>query len=155
MHCPFCAEDISDSATVCKHCHRDFSFAKGLLEANRVLTTKVHDLSANVGRMNSEIAQIRFELTQRHADHASYGADLIAARYVALVSPKYFGRYVLLPVATLLLLDYLLDIRLYVSLVYLRLASVVVGVVLGYNLFGKLAIPITASIFIGANAAGL
>lgn len=44
MNCPFCAEEIKDAAVVCKHCHRDLSIVRPVLEQLRAMAARIEVL---------------------------------------------------------------------------------------------------------------
>ncbi|HXP95544.1 MAG TPA: hypothetical protein VN809_02450 [Telmatospirillum sp.] len=61
MNCPFCDEDIKDRALVCKHCGRDLSILKPVLDRFESLETRLvavetalHTLSGHVDTVRSK-----------------------------------------------------------------------------------------------------
>jgi len=46
VNCPFCAEEIKDAAVVCKHCHRDLSIVRPVLEQLRAMAGRIEVLEA-------------------------------------------------------------------------------------------------------------
>lgn len=46
MNCPFCAEDIKDEAVVCKHCRRDLSIVRPVLDQLKAMASRIEALEA-------------------------------------------------------------------------------------------------------------
>jgi hypothetical protein len=55
MDCPFCAEDLKDNASVCKHCGRDLLNIRPLIDLNQQLAKRVAELE---GRITSIATQL-------------------------------------------------------------------------------------------------
>jgi len=49
MQCPFCAEDILDQALVCRHCHRDLTVLRPVIDRFAALTRRIDELEAKLG----------------------------------------------------------------------------------------------------------
>jgi hypothetical protein len=45
MKCPFCAEEVKDDATVCKHCRYDLTVVRALMERIEDLTKQLQSVA--------------------------------------------------------------------------------------------------------------
>jgi hypothetical protein len=49
MKCPFCAEEVKDDATVCKHCRYDLTVVRALMERIEDLTKQLQSRCRRAG----------------------------------------------------------------------------------------------------------
>ena len=117
MDCPFCAEEIKDDAIVCKHCRRDISIPKPILEQNRAL-------SSMVAALEEEVAQLRRLVAERPS------APPTPASPPGF--PEYAVGYLLTPIVLLVAAHYLLIMRFDINPIYLRVASMLIPLPFGY-----------------------
>lgn len=57
MRCPFCAEDVHDDASVCRHCGNDLKIPESLTEENAELKERVADLQRELTDLHGRLAQ--------------------------------------------------------------------------------------------------
>jgi len=133
MRCLFCAEEIKDEATVCKHCHRDLSIVKPLMDQNAALTKRIDELQTEVSQLRTDLGEVRRMGRAREAFDARHTLSYSAILYWR----GYLARYVLLPVLLLLLAHYLMNITFNIPLIYLRVVSLAIGFGLGYSMFWR------------------
>lgn len=57
MRCPFCAEDVHDDASVCRHCGNDLKIPESLIEENAELKERVADLQRELTDLHGRLAQ--------------------------------------------------------------------------------------------------
>ena len=134
MDCPFCAETVKDEAIACKHCGRE-------LRVVRPVVIEIQNLVAEL-------------------DHLQRDLDRVRARLALLDRPARFlvihcALYVVLPTLLLLLAHYLITVTLNVSPLYLRIASVIIPLPFGLELYTLHKIGFRGAIGIGAITAVL
>jgi len=56
MRCPFCAEDVRDDASVCRHCGNDLKIPEGLVEENTELKERVASLQRELTELQGRLA---------------------------------------------------------------------------------------------------
>ena len=57
MRCPFCAEDVRDDASVCRHCGNDLRIPESLIEENAELKERVGELQRELTDLVGRLAQ--------------------------------------------------------------------------------------------------
>jgi predicted amidophosphoribosyltransferase len=55
MRCPFCAEDVRDDASVCRHCGNDLKIPKVLISENAELKEHVATLQRELKDLHSKL----------------------------------------------------------------------------------------------------
>jgi hypothetical protein len=134
MECPFCAETIKDEAVACKHCARDLRVARPMILEVEQLVSELDTLQRELDRVNARLARFRFPF-----------------RYYV----RHAAAYVLVPVVLLVAAHILVTIELNVTPLYLRLASVVIPLPFGIELYARQKIGVRGALVVGVLAAML
>jgi len=56
MRCPFCAEDVRDDASICRHCGNDLKIPETLASENAELKERVVSLQRQLSDLHSGLA---------------------------------------------------------------------------------------------------
>jgi hypothetical protein len=128
MECPFCAEQIKDEASVCKHCSRDLRIPKPLIEENLELTEKLEQLQKEVDRLRAELA--------RRSSPLKYWS-------------AFLGTYALAPILILIAAHYLLIVYFNLNPLVLRIVSMVVPLPFGFALNWAARLDVWTAVWTG------
>jgi len=55
MRCPFCAEDVRDDASVCRHCRNDLKIPESLIAENAELKKRVTALRRELADLHGKL----------------------------------------------------------------------------------------------------
>lgn len=134
MQCPFCAEQMKDEAILCKHCHQIVIIPKPLIKQNNEQAQKIVELETELDGVRAELSN----WTRAHSDS------------IGTLRFHHITRYLLLPLATLILAHYLLIIKYDLHPIYLRYASMVIPIPVGFALFRREGYGFGPAFLIGA-----
>jgi len=125
MICPFCSEEVRDEAIVCKHCRSDLSVVRSLRSRIDELTKRLE------GRQSEQTTTSGLSPSPGaiHANDKARTLALVIERHVPLVSPL---AMLLLALGALLLAHFVIIIHFDMSLIWLRIASLLLPFAFGF-----------------------
>lgn len=59
MRCPFCAEDVHDDASVCRHCGNDLQIPQSLIDENDELKERVAGLQRDLSELHGRLSLLK------------------------------------------------------------------------------------------------
>jgi hypothetical protein len=80
VNCPYCAEEIKDEAVVCRHCGRDFTLFKTLLDQMRAMAGRIESLESAKAEHEKLLGQgAGTEAPVRHGPRGMGAGDVLNA----------------------------------------------------------------------------
>lgn len=114
MHCPYCAEQVKDSAIVCKHCSRDLFVVRPLMDKLAAATERLEALEAASPAGPAPTGRMR----RRMRASPLPGVEPLSAMTLTFIF--------------LVFAHYLIIVEYSASLIYLRVVSILVPLTFGF-----------------------